>query len=117
MFEVSPSLHVRLITESGAAIVRPHGAIDLNTSPSLRAQLLSLAEHNPSKVIFDLSGVPHIDSSGAGTLVEFKRYLGKSGGGQVVLAGLQPPVQGVFEITKLNQFFTIVASVDEARQN
>jgi anti-sigma B factor antagonist len=114
MDESSPTLDLRLTSESGVSIVRPQGEIDMNNSPSLRDQLLPLAGSKPSKVIFDLSAVTHLDSSGVGTLVEFKRLLDESGGGQIILAGLQPPVRGVFEITKLDQFFTIVGNMDEA---
>lgn len=117
MDEVLPSVDLHLTTESGVPVVRPQGEIDWNNSPSFRTQLLALADGNPAKVIFDLSDVTHVDSSGVGTLVEFMRHLGKSNGGRVVLAGLQPAVRGLFEITKLDQFFTIFANVDEARKN
>lgn len=117
MHDAAPSLSVRLITESGASIVRPQGAIDLNNAPSLRSQLLTLADLKPPKVIVDLSRVTYVDSSAVGTLVEFKRRMDRSNGGRVVLAGLRPRVRGVFEISKLDQFFTIVASMEEALQN
>jgi anti-anti-sigma factor len=91
MDEGRPVLDLRVTSESGVSIVRPQGEIDMNNSPSLRDQLIPLAGSKPNKVIFDLSGVTHLDSSGVGTLVEFKRRLDECGGGQIVLAGLQPP--------------------------
>ena len=112
-----PSLTVRLTDEPTAAIVWAHGAIDLTSSPSLRAQLLTLADRNPPRVIFDLSRVTYVDSSGVGTLVEFKRRLDGGHAGRVILASLQPRVRGVFEMAHLDRFFTIANTVEEARQN
>lgn len=116
MDEVLASVDLNLTTESGVPIVRPKGEIDWNNSPSFRTQLLALADGNPSKVIVDLADVTHVDSSGVGTLVEFMRHLDKSNGGRVVLTGLQPTVRGLFEITNLDQFFTIVENLDEAHK-
>lgn len=115
MSEASPPFELQITNESGTTIVRPAGEIDLHNSPSLRTALLALAERKPPRVIIDLSGVTYVDSSGVGTLVEFKRRQERGGGGKVILAGLQPRVRSVFEITKLDQFFVIVGSVDEAR--
>jgi anti-sigma B factor antagonist len=115
MSESSPSFDLQITNESGTTVVRPTGEIDLHNSPALRTALLALAERKPSRVIIDLAGVTYVDSSGVGTLVEFKRRQERGGGGRVILAGLQPRVRSVFEITKLDQFFVIVANMDEAR--
>ena len=115
MSDASPPFDVRITEEAGSTIVRPAGEIDLQNSPSLRTALLALAEKKPKRVLVDLSAVSYVDSSGVGTLVEFKRRL-ERGGGKVILAGLQPRVRSVFEITKLDQFFDIVATLDEARK-
>lgn len=110
-----PPFDVRITDEPDGTIVRTAGEIDLQHSPTLRSALLALGERKPKRVIVDLSAVTYVDSSGVGTLVEFKRRL-ERGGGRVILAGLQPRVRSVFEITKLDQFFTIVANLDEARK-
>jgi anti-sigma B factor antagonist len=115
MKEKQLPFQVRIADETDATIVRTAGEIDLQHSPTLRSSLLALAERKPRRVIVDLSAVTYVDSSGVGTLVEFKRRL-ERGGGEVILAGLQPRVRSVFEITKLDQFFTIVPTVDEARK-
>lgn len=94
--------------------VRVAGEVDLHTSPVLRERLLALLDHGPQRVIVDLSEVAYVDSSGVGTLVELKRRLDRSGG-RVVLVGMQPRVRSVFEITRLDRFFTVVATLDEAR--
>jgi len=96
-------------------MVRVAGEVDLHSSPDLRAELLKTLAGKPRKLVVDLAGVSYMDSSGVGTLVEIKRLLEQKGG-SVVLAALQPRVRGVFEITQLDKFFTIVGSADEAAQ-
>src|SRR5262245_66112196 len=112
----SPSLEIERAIESGATIVRPRGEIDMNTSPLFRSELLTLATEKTEKVIVDLSGVPHMDSSGLATLVEFRQRMDQDKGGRIILAGLQPTVRGVFELARLDRFFTIAKSVDDARR-
>jgi anti-sigma B factor antagonist len=94
-------------SQEPSTIVRPVGGIDIDTSPALRAQLADLTDQCPRRVIIDLSAVTNLDSSGVGTLVEFKRRLERVRG-TLVLAGLSPGVRGIFEVLKLDQFFTFV---------
>ena len=96
--------------------MRLKGEVDLRSSPELRKRLSELVEgRTPRLVILDLSGVEYVDSSGVGTIVELKRRALRTGG-DVVLVGLQPRVRSVFEITRLDKFFKIAQSIDEARQ-
>jgi anti-sigma B factor antagonist len=99
---------------AGGPTIQLTGEVDLRTSPALRSRLLAVLETEPARVVIDLSKVGHMDSSGVGTLVEAKRLLERQGG-RLVLAGLQPRVRSVFEITQLDTFFLIVDTVDEAR--
>ena len=65
-------------------------------------------------VLFDLSKMVHIDSSGLGMLVQVLQKV-KAGGGKVVLAALQPGPKIVFDITKVNRVFEIVPTVEDAK--
>lgn len=114
MSRVENPFGVRIVSDGDGLIVHVSGEIDLRNSPTFRTELLTLVDRKPRRVILDMSGVVYVDSSGVGTIVEFKRRLDRSGGA-AVLAGLQPRVKSVFEITKLDQFFRIVATLDEAR--
>lgn len=106
-------LEVRTTTVNGAPVVGVHGDVDLRTSPQLRALLLESARKLSGLLLIDLSGVDYMDSSGVGTMVYVKRHIERAGG-RLVLTGLRPRVQSVLEITHLDKFFTIAASVDEA---
>ena len=95
------------------SIVVLSGDIDLRQSPTLHAALVEIVGERPRRMILDLSEVPYMDSSGVGTLVEvFRRVSAYKG--KMVLFGLNPRVRSVFEITKLDKFFTIVDSRDQA---
>ena len=96
-----------------AAIVVLSGDIDLRQSPTLHAALVRIVANRPRRMILDLGEVSHMDSSGVGALVEiFRRVCAYKG--RMVLFGLNPRVRSLLEITKLDKFFTIVVSRDQA---
>ena len=101
--------------EGPAAIVVLTGEVDLKHSPIIHQQLADLCEDQPASLILDLAEVTHMDSSGVGTLVEIYRRT-QGYGGQLLLACVQDKVKAVFEITQLDQFFTMCDTVDEALQ-
>ena len=96
-----------------ATVVSLSGDVDLHHSPALHAALVQLAADRPKRLLMDLTGVPYIDSSGIGTFVEvFRRVNGYKG--KMVFFGLTDRVRSVFEITKLDKFFTICQSEADA---
>ncbi len=108
-------LGVSVRRDPDATIVTLAGEVDLRTSPQLRNTLHELLENRPPRIIIDLSDVSYVDSSGVGTIVELKRRAMRSGS-DVILVGLQTRVRSVFEITRLDKFFTIAKDIDEARK-
>lgn len=68
---------------------------------------------NAKKVVFDLSKMAHIDSSGLGVLVQFQKRANAEGIA-VRLAGLLPHPRLVFDITKVYRVFEISETVDLA---
>ncbi len=96
-----------------ATVVVLIGDVDLHHSPGLHAQLVEIAGERPKRLILDLTEVPYMDSSGVGTLVEvFRRVTAYKG--KMILFGLNRRVRSVFEITKLDRFFTICESEEQA---
>lgn len=93
--------------------VAVEGRLVAAVAPNLREDVMGLLE--PGKnVLFDLSKMVHIDSSGLGVLVQVLQKV-KSGGGKVVLAALQPAPKIVFDITKVSRVFEIVPKVEDAK--
>jgi anti-sigma B factor antagonist len=89
------------------------GRLVAAVAPSLREEVLGMMKDG-TNVLFDLSGMVHIDSSGLGVLVQILQKA-KAGGGKVVLAALQPGPKIVFDITKVSRVFEIVPTVDDAK--
>ena len=88
--------------------------LDALNSGELRDYLLGLLEESGKQLVVDLSGVSFIDSSGLGALLSgYKNANLRSG--WFVLAGLQPRVQSMFELTRLHRVFEIFPTVDAAR--
>jgi anti-sigma B factor antagonist len=87
--------------------------IDAHNSAELKDSLQQLLENGQTSLVVDLSSVRFIDSSGLGALLSgYKNASLRQG--SLVLAGLQPRVQSMFELTRLHRVFEIYATVDEA---
>ena len=93
--------------------VEVDGRLVAAVAPELREEILSQMEDG-TNVLFDLSGMVQIDSSGLGVLVQILQKA-KAGGGKVVLAELQSGPKIVFDITKVSRVFEIVPTVEDAK--
>lgn len=100
---------------TGVLIVTPRSDVDLSRSPELRHALRDASDRGPERLIVDLEQVGYMDSSGLATLVEAMR-TSKSSGVPLILSGMTQKVRAIFEIARLDQFFTIVDSVDQAME-
>jgi anti-anti-sigma factor len=75
-------------------------------------QLMLSSGTPPAVNIFDLTGVPYMDSSGLGFVV--RHYVRcKDKGVQFVAAGLNPNVLELFKLTNIDTVIPIVATVKE----
>ena len=102
------------ITEEGKTLkVAVEGRLVAAVAPSLREEVMGKITEGVN-VLFDLSQMVHIDSSGLGVLVQVLQKA-KAGGGKVVLAALQPGPKIVFDITKVSRVFEIVPTVADAK--
>ena len=68
---------------------------------------------NVSTVIVDLTQVPFIHSAGLSILASSLKRA-RSNGGNVLLSGVQPQTRTVFELTMLDQVFSIHPTVQSA---
>ena len=64
-------------------------------------------------MVVDLEEVHYMDSSGLATLVEAMRNAGKSET-SLVICSMNQKVSAIFEIARLDSFFSIVENRDEA---
>ena len=102
------------ITEEGKLVkVAIEGRLVAAVAPNLREELIGRIKEG-TNVLFDLSKMAHIDSSGLGVLVQVLQKT-KACGGKVVLAALQAGPKIVFDITKVSRVFEIVPTVADAK--
>ena len=100
--------------QEGSVVVLA-GGIDYNQSHKLLEVLNGVIEKRPSCLVVDLGAVEYMDSSGLGTLVKiFQQVNGYKG--KMALVAMNDRVRNAFEITRLDQFFAIHQTVDEALQ-
>ncbi len=89
------------------------GQIDLNVSAKVAESLAQLIKEKPARLVVDLSGVNYIDSSGLAVLINGMRDM-EDFGGIFILAGVREEVRPILETARLENFFLIFPSVDEA---
>ncbi len=101
--------------EAGRSIVRPEGALDVSEAIHLREVLGEQLDGPGARVLVDLSAVRIVDSSGVGILVTAHRRADTLGA-RIVLAGAQPAVRRVFELTRTDRLLRIVPTLAEGAE-
>lgn len=104
---------VKTESKNGLMICRVDGEIDIASAPELKKIFDKLISQKTPKILIELSKVTYVDSSGLATLVGILKNM-RSYGGKMRLAGLSPKIKSLFEITKLDKLFEIMASEEEA---
>lgn len=87
--------------------------LDAHNSSELKTYLQRLLENGANTLVLDLSKVRFIDSSGLGALLSgYKNATLRHAG--FLLAGLQPRVYSMFELTRLERVFDIYPTIEDA---
>jgi anti-anti-sigma factor len=106
-------MELAITHQSGYALAKLDGPLDENARMQFREQLHPIVGQLGARLILDLSGTPRINSPGIGNLVALVADANTQGS-RVVLCALTPFVAGTMSVTKLDQFFEIAGSVEEA---
>ncbi len=99
--------------EQGVVVIAPTTDIDMSRSPELRTAIRQELGGGVHKLIVDLCDVNYMDSSGLATLVEAMRNASKTDT-KLVICHMHEKVSAIFEIARLDSFFSIVESRDDA---
>ena len=98
-------LEIRVNSEEEGTIFRLRGRVTIDSSPALRDRLLvMLRGQAPTAVIFDLSEVPYIDTSGIATLIEGLK-IARNRQIAFCLQGLQGRLLHLFAVTGVLALF------------
>jgi anti-anti-sigma factor len=104
----------RVRTEGRCRVVEVNGDLDAYSAPRLQPLLYGFADDRAvATLVVDLERVPFLDSAGLGALVGALKHA-RARNAVLALAGLQPPVERVLQITGLDRTFPLHASADEA---
>jgi anti-anti-sigma factor len=100
------------IERQNKILLQPQGSLDLAGGTWLKQQLAMIAPRRYEVWLIDLSGVEFIDSAGLVALATALKTATQMGA-NLVLLGLRPSAQLIFEITQLDRIFTIFESYDD----
>ncbi|HJX64164.1 MAG TPA: STAS domain-containing protein [Polyangia bacterium] len=92
-------------TAGGVATLRIVGELDAITTPTLRPSVDALVAKRHPRVVVDVSGLRHIDSSGVGVVV-FLYKKAKEYGGVVTLQGLREQPLAIFKLLRLDRILS-----------
>ena len=98
------------------AVLAPAGRVDHSSAEALKAALaphIARCASGGDQIVLDLSGVDYISSAGLRVLM-LARKQAKAQGGTLVVAGLTPVVQEIFEISRFTVVFELFPSVRAA---
>lgn len=98
---------ISLITVTGRLMLGPESA-------QLEALVKSLAGAGVRKVLFDFTGLDHIDSTGIGRCISALNAVMQVGG-KLVITGASGQVRDSFRVTQLDRVFKFIDDPAEAR--
>jgi anti-sigma B factor antagonist len=102
------------MTEAGAmAVVEGPTQFIIDNRADVRQRVRAQLEQGRATVVVDLSRTEYVDSAGLGTLVLLNKEA-RAAGGCLVLAGLSDHVRDLLRLVRLDEVFTITATVEEA---
>jgi anti-sigma B factor antagonist len=100
--------------EGGATVVRViEKKLYQNTVVPFQKRMVSLIDAGKKKLVVNLSEVEVMNSSGLGVLILTWDRLSKEGG-RLVIAGLCPMMEELFQRMRLDLLFTLAGTEDEA---
>ena len=97
----------------GVVFVGVKGFLDAHTFEQLEREFHDLFDAGSYRLIVDLSGLDYISSAGLRVVLLLAKRL-KQADGRLVLCGMQPHVQEVFDISGFLAILDVAPGRDEA---
>lgn len=106
-------MKIKLTQCDGYTLAETDGPVDDDAREAFREHLHPIVGERGGKLVIDLSNSPRINSPGLGHLVTLVVHA-NTNASRVILCSPPPFVDMVFSVSKLNTFFTIAPTRDEA---
>jgi anti-sigma B factor antagonist len=89
------------------------GRLDAKVARQFKDAIDALAKDGHIQLLFDMSSLEFMDSSGVGALVAGLKSVSK--GGDLKLCSLRPSVASLLKLTRLDQIFSIYPDLEIAK--
>jgi len=110
MPEAQLQLHLSMGAHDGHRIIQLNGPLTIATLFEFQQAVRS---DKSTGLILDLSQVPYLDSAGLGSILG--AYVSRQKDGRrLALVGVSDRVKNVFQLTRVDQFFSFYSSVPAA---
>lgn len=105
-------IELSTIAEPPGRILRLHGPLVLGNLRPFRAEL---RKDDTLLTILDISGVPFMDSTGIGEIVNFYSRC-QANSARLILVGPSPRVSALLHMTRIDTLLTVVPTLEAALQ-
>jgi anti-anti-sigma factor len=106
-------MELKIELDSNIIFMKMTGSMTASVVDSIKAQVQKLVDKKYRHIVFDLSKVDFVDSSGLGLCIATSREL-TACSGRLVCCGLQENVQKLFSLTRADQKIKVVATRSDA---
>ncbi|UCE63793.1 MAG: STAS domain-containing protein [Nitrospirota bacterium] len=91
---------------NGIEVITLTGSLDAAAAPEARKEIKQIIGEGKNKLVFDLSHLTFLDSSGLSVFVSALKAA-RADGGDVVLLNLTPNIRALIELMRLHYVFDI----------
>ncbi len=106
-------MEIKIEMDGDVVILKMIGQLVASTAEELKTQVDKLIGKKYVHLLFDLSKVDFIDSSGLGACIAANRLLAGNSG-KLICSGLNESVRKLFRLTRADQKISVVESRQEA---
>ncbi|WP_426999216.1 STAS domain-containing protein [Pseudarthrobacter sp. N5] len=98
------------------AEIKAIGRLNMVSAPKLREFVAGIVAAGSNRIVVNLENTAFMDSSGLGALIGCLK-VARQAGGDLRIAGVQPQVKMVLELTSMDRVLTAYDSAEEAFGN
>jgi anti-sigma B factor antagonist len=106
-------MEVKVELDSNIIFMKMSGSLVASTAEELKVQIRKLMDKKYLNIVFDLTRVDFVDSSGLGLCISTSRELAASSG-RLVCCGLQDNVKRLFAMTRADQKIKVLPTRTDA---
>ena len=108
-----PGLKLEKRKQDDILILDLEGDLDSRSAVVAKEEVRVAIEGGNHRILFNLEGVPYVDSAGLGMLVSALKATKEHAGGAYI-AAMSPQVRMVIELTRLDRVLPVFDTVDQA---